>query len=296
MPYVSILGDSISTFEGCNPEGFLVYYQGERLEQTGVKTVSDTWWARVIDHLDATFLANSSYSGSLVEGVSFPAGNSQKRVDALGTDNLSPDTIIVFMGINDYGWGGANAQAAGRGNSLPESLDLSTVEQRVASFAPLDAAERFSEAYGLMLQRIRDTYPHATVWCCTLCPGRVAGVNQSTFTYRFRGILFDAYNDTIRRCADAQGCHVADIRALELDYDAADGTHPTAQGMQQLAAMIVQTMESRGLPTSDRTNKAPSTDNLMQSSKLCQEHDCIGCAHARSTNSSWFLVCEKHPR
>ena len=83
MRSFSILGDSISTFDGCNPDGFTVYYQGERCEQTGVTSSADTWWSQVIERLGGRLLANSSFSGSLVEGAGFPAGNSQERIDAL---------------------------------------------------------------------------------------------------------------------------------------------------------------------------------------------------------------------
>ena len=44
----SILGDSISTFEGCNPAGFRVFYEGERREATGVREARDTWWEMCI--------------------------------------------------------------------------------------------------------------------------------------------------------------------------------------------------------------------------------------------------------
>uniref|UniRef100_UPI002FD83630 SGNH/GDSL hydrolase family protein n=1 Tax=Eggerthella sinensis TaxID=242230 RepID=UPI002FD83630 len=104
---VSILGDSISTFDGCNPDGFRVYYTGERREETGVRLPADTWWSQVIERLDGQLLANGSFSGSLVEGAGFPAGSSQPRIDALASDGVQPDVVIVFMGINDYGWGRA---------------------------------------------------------------------------------------------------------------------------------------------------------------------------------------------
>lgn len=68
----SILGDSISTFDGWNPPGFDVFYSDERLEKTGVTHVEQTWWHLLIDHFDGTLLKNGSFSGSLVEGGFFP--------------------------------------------------------------------------------------------------------------------------------------------------------------------------------------------------------------------------------
>ena len=32
----SIMGDSISTFEGCVPDGYTLFYNDERLERSGV--------------------------------------------------------------------------------------------------------------------------------------------------------------------------------------------------------------------------------------------------------------------
>ena len=246
----SILGDSISTFAGCNPENFRVYYEGERCEATGVRVPADTWWAQVIDHCGGELLVNGSFSGSMVEGVGFPAGDSAERVAALACDGQAPDAVLVFIGINDYGWGGADAQAAGRGNALPVNLDVDALgDPQVAGLAASDAAQRFGVAYGMMLSRMRDAYPAADIWCCTLCPGRVAGRDGSTFAYRLRGVAFDDYNEAIRVAACAHGCRLADVRALGEDYEALDGTHPTARGMRQLADMVVRAMGEGAMPS-----------------------------------------------
>ena len=228
MRSFSILGDSISTFDGCNPDGFAVYYQGERCEQTSVTSSADTWWSQVIERLGGRLLANSSFSGSLVEGAGFPAGNSQERIDALAEDGVQPDVVIVLMGINDYGWGGATAQAAGRGNAVPVALDLDAIEPHAPAAAAPGAIDRFRAAYGLLLERMRAAYPQAEVWCCTLCPGRVAGCPSPTFAWNLRGAPFKSYNDAIRAAAREHGCNVADLEAFGIDYEAVDGTHPTA--------------------------------------------------------------------
>lgn len=69
----SVLGDSISTLMGWVPEGWRVHYEGE-VHVDGVESPQDTWWGRVIDHFDGYLVANSSFSGSVVEGYGFPAG------------------------------------------------------------------------------------------------------------------------------------------------------------------------------------------------------------------------------
>lgn len=290
MPSISILGDSISTFEGCNPDGFAVYYQGDRCARTGVLAPCDTWWSQVIEHLEGTLLANSAFSGSLVEGAGFPAGSSQERIDAVAHNGAQPDVVMVFMGINDYGWGGAAAQAAGRGNAIPSAINLDAIEPRTASLASPDAIERFEAAYNLLLERLRAAYPQAKVWCCTLCPGRVAGSTLPTFAFNLRGAPFDGYNDAIRRAARNHACDVADVRAFGMDYEAVDGTHPTARGMRQLAAMIAHAMEGAA---NEGDLPADLFDESLRSEERCPGRACIGCEHARSTGNSWLLVCER---
>lgn len=291
MRSISILGDSISTFDGCNPPGYRVFYEGDRCAQTGVLTPADTWWSQVVARLDGRLLANSAFSGSLVEGAGFPAGSSQERIDALAAHGVQPDVVIAFMGINDYGWGGAAAQAAGRGNALPATLDLDAIEPHAPGCASPDAVAGFRAAYDLLLSRLRATYPQAETWCCTLCPGRVAGEERPTFAWNLRGAPFRAYNEAIRASAREHGCRVADLEAFGVDYEAVDGTHPNARGMRQLAAMIASCIE--GAEPAARTLPADLFDASLRSEELCPDVACVGCEHARSTGSSWFLVCDQ---
>ncbi len=287
---VSILGDSISTFAGYAPCGFMVYYEGDICETTGVCTAQDTWWMQVINALGGEFLANASYSGSLVEGPKFPAGCSNERIEALSRDGVAPDVVVVFMGINDYGWGGYTTRVAAKGDVFdPTVPDNPACPGFVASTANDDALERFERAYELMLKRICTMYPQAEVWCCTLCPGRVTGKAASTFAYQLRGINLNAYNDAIRKAAKCNDCQVADVWAQGFDYDAYDGTHPTALGMQQLAAMIVQAM---GQDVSSSSSLS-LPDEVFRSHETCTKPNCIGCADALSTGNAWMLVCRR---
>ena len=144
----SIMGDSISTLAGWVPEGWRVHYQGE-VRIDGVELPEDTWWGRVIGHFGGHLVGNSSFSGATVEaaeGFGFPAGDSDERVRALaGTDGELPDVVIVFMGINDYGWGGARNQAMGRSaaaSSRPEDL---AGPREVTATADVDALARLCE-------------------------------------------------------------------------------------------------------------------------------------------------------
>ena len=76
MRMVSIVGDSVSTFEGYNPQGYAVFYDREMQVRNELNSVYDTWWAKVNQALHAFLCVNNSYSGSKVSGKVFPAGES----------------------------------------------------------------------------------------------------------------------------------------------------------------------------------------------------------------------------
>lgn len=296
----SIMGDSISTLAGWMPEGWRVHYQGE-VRIDGIELPEDTWWGRVIGHFGGRLVANSSFSGATVEaaeGFGFPAGDSDERVRALaGADGELPDAVIVFMGINDYGWGGARNQTMGRSaaaSARPEDLDG---PREVAATVGADALERFRRVYASMLARIRRLAPAADIWCATLAPGSapaaenagVAGPAEpaTCWKYRLRGIDLDDYNRVIREEATFAGARVADVRAFDVDYDAVDGVHPSARGMEQIAAMIVAQMEGR--PADPAT--LPELRDARRSMRRCFRESCEGCALADRDPTRWTLLC-----
>lgn len=328
----SIMGDSISTFEGCVPDGYTLFYNDERLERSGVLRPEDTWWSHAVRGLGGTVLADSAWSGSMVEGAGFPAASSPERAAALlGPDGQAPDAVLVFIGINDYGWGGAEAQAAGRSHAMPRCIDPATVPEQIAGAAPADAAERFGAAYRTMLRNIRAAAPKAAVYCITLLPGRTRDVDHPEFCYRLRGHHLDEYNAAIRDAAAAEGCRVADVRAFGRDYDSLEGTHPTNLGMRQFASMVVRAMQladsaeassasanggrrcvrdvgdadvaeadaAEGITVGAQPEIAnPALDlrdfcGAPESAQLCDAPTCIGCPHAANTGNQWLCRCLK---
>ena len=63
---VSIMGDSISTFQGWIKEGYRYYYP-----KGDVTDVSQTWWKQIIDNNGMVLGYNASYSGSSVQSDSY---------------------------------------------------------------------------------------------------------------------------------------------------------------------------------------------------------------------------------
>ncbi|MCR5794328.1 MAG: hypothetical protein K6G61_03115 [Solobacterium sp.] len=208
---ISILGDSISTYEGYNPAGYAVFYDSACAVRNGMRSVYDTWWAQVIRSMGGMLCSNGSYSGSTVSGYRFPAGCSEQRVNAL-RGKYDPDIILIYLGFNDFGMG------------LP--LRRLSGSKRDPYF--------FEDAYDIMLERIRKTYPSALVICGV--PMRTV-IRDSSFTFPeyFAGLPFEDYLNVIRRVSYQYGCLTADLNTAADHYTTLDGTHPDVLGHAELA-------------------------------------------------------------
>ena len=60
---VSILGDSYSTFKGCNPEGYAPFYPDAHND---VKEVEQTWWSLYIQAKGYQLEKNNSWGGTTI--------------------------------------------------------------------------------------------------------------------------------------------------------------------------------------------------------------------------------------
>ncbi len=172
----SVMGDSISTLGGYIPHGWRCHYEGE-VSIPGVKHMQDTWWGQVIEHFGGHLVGNASFSGSTVEGFGFPAGCSPKRAAVLVGKSAgeNPQVVLVFMGINDYGWGGATNQVMGGSASRTAEPEALGGQVPVAFTVTTDALQRFKQAYATMLGNIHAVAPEAQLWCLTLSPAVMEG-------------------------------------------------------------------------------------------------------------------------
>lgn len=223
----SILGDSISTFDGCHPAGYRVFYSAENSPQTGVSAINDTWWDKVISFFGGKLLVNNSWSGSRVTRLPesdclFPSACSDERTSALHADGMTPDVILIYLGINDW----ASGVATGSEESFMEDGDY----------------DHFACAYSHMLQKLRKNYPESEIWCCTLCETMMKKQPEFVFPKNYAGIHINEYNTVIRKAADMNHCKRIDMAKYQVPYDSADGTHPTEEGMNTLAAIVLWEM------------------------------------------------------
>lgn len=225
---VSILGDSISTFSGYNPEGYAVFFP----EYGSLKAVEDTWWHQVVNDLDLTLYQNGSSAGATVVGDSTDTEDPLCAINELRTDALMgpagacPDIILVYLGTNDLL------------NTIPMGTNDGTVlveEGEVTSF---------SDAYSLMLDKLQAKYPPAEIYCCTLLPVGDYGTDTPYVDF-VNGDELTAvdYSKTITQIAENRGLYVIDLQNCGVTIDnlsemTTDGVHPTQAGMVRIAEAV----------------------------------------------------------
>lgn len=205
---ISILGDSVSTYYGLTPEGY-VFYGSWNAGETGVESPEDTWWMKVIRAMDGELGRNNSLSGCLVAGRALSSGTSLNRIRDLSV-NGRPDMILVALGANDWGF-----------SVLPKE---------------------FASEYARMLYLLKETYPYADIWCATLPEGR-APDDEYFFFDVDSCISKRVYSDIIRKAAAESGVHVADLYRSGQEYSSIDGVHPDKKGMQMLADLWIRELK-----------------------------------------------------
>lgn len=230
----SVLGDSISTLEGCHPQGYKVFFKDEICKRTGVVKETDTWWGKVIRFFGGELLVNNSWSGSRVTMVPenfelFPSACSNERTGFLHWDEEVPDVILVYLGTNDWGFGALLSRRDKRKKTRPQIANYSRYQE-------------FDYAYDNMLKKLRRNYPSAEIWCCTLGVTEMSSNPYFEFPYEYCGMNIEAYNGVIRKKAKKHKCNIIDLYAENQPYDTIDGTHPNKDGMNTLAKMIASSM------------------------------------------------------
>ena len=221
MKLVSVLGDSVSTFQGYNPRGYSVFYDAQMQKVNGLNSVSDTWWDMVINSMNARLCVNNSYSGSKVTGDSFPAAACEERLQNLGSRENAPDYILIYAGFNDFA----------SGTELISSLDT----------------YGFEDSYDQVLRTIRQNYPSAKKICATLMRTRVKGNRSWQFPEYWAGIGLEDYNNVIRWVAQENHCYLADLGRTNTRYETLDGAHPTAQGHREIAVTWTKYLADLGI-------------------------------------------------
>ena len=226
---VSILGDSISTFEGYTYAGNRCRYPQNNL----LIDVNDTYWMRAINSLGLVLGINESWAGSRVtwdgttESTDIGVNKCLSSVTRIGhlDDNGVPDIILVYAGTNDI----INSVTIGTFDTTsPASFSDATI-------AALDVTT-FASAYRVMLIRLLKA--HRTSKIVVLLPNYVnSGAYPSD--------VLDSYIEIVKTECDYFGVQYIDTRISGISVFntgtyLTDGIHPNALGMQLMADTIIK--------------------------------------------------------
>ena len=203
---VMIFGDSYSTFAGCIPEGYAVYYSGHRDREPDIDSADQSWWGRLINETGATLVRNDSWSGSTVGFTGYNGADTSKtssfiyRLKKLTAEGFFEknkiDTVFVFGGTNDS-WSNA-----------PLGEEAAGVTDRGELYKVLPAI-------GFFFERLREALPNAVIIGICNCD--------------IKGEIVKA---TVNACERVGGYSVA-LKGV----DKMNG-HPTPLGMEQIKDQV----------------------------------------------------------
>lgn len=230
---VSILGDSISTFTGTMPADYNIYYP----ESGDIPNAGQTWWGQLLANTGMVLCRNASSANTDVTGNSLaldgsaPGCSIRRIVDLKGTDGSNPDVIIIYMGINDF----ARSRTLGSFTSPGVQTEGEVMV--------------FTDAYELMLQKIKALYPTASIYCCTLLERCDLNGNTGAPAVNLNGDTVADFNTQIKAIAKAYGASVIDFYNCGINYTnlslfTVDSIHPTWIGAGVLGQCATQAVLS----------------------------------------------------
>ena len=237
--YLSIIGDSISTFSGWSniapgSTSAAIYYPKDWLND-----VNQTYWKKLCDRTGMNLLVNNSWSGSECAGSasssSCVVSQTNNRCHQLHKNGINPDYILINIGTNDFDHDFELGVWNGRGEKFPDNPETTS-------------PGTFREAYAVMLYRLRIYYPLARVFCCTIPCGNNEGDGFNEINGK--GYSLAEWNDAIREVATAFGCKVIEMATAGMDYYTlstlyGDGRlHPSEAGMERMYEIIRAYMEN----------------------------------------------------
>ena len=203
---VSLLGDSITTYQGYTP--YPGNYQYPKSSYTDFTSVTQTYWYQLIyGKMDNAVLeVNSSYTGTCVQNTTTQGhpgyGFLQRYVD-LG----DPDIILINGGTND---------------AWSFKLPVGTLDFSLATEA-LDTYQ-FAQAYDKLIRLMKACYPKAKIGC-------IIGDNVMDQANT-------AYAQVIRDVCTHYNLPYAEVVFADRAASTYDSVHPNPAGMTEMANQI----------------------------------------------------------
>jgi len=217
--YLGILGDSISTYKGYIPNGFVHFPYYASSDDGGMITLEQTWWRITQQTLGCRLGINNSYSGTCVMneyGYTTSAENISRLQHSTRFDNLPPDIMIIYMGNND---------------ALVQNLNTAN----------------FEKSYRNMLNNLYTLYPNIQLFLGTLSYERYfVGKDY----YEEHVLVTAEVNRIIQSLASEYNLPIIDFATAYSDSSYLfDTIHPNVLGMKALANVAIDAISKFYNPT-----------------------------------------------
>ena len=208
--YIGFLGDSITTYKGYIPNGYDYFYYDT------LYNVSQTWWKMTQEELGCRLGINNSYSGTCVlkkYGNGSNSGETIARLEkCLRYDQIVPDILVVYMGMNDC---------------LVDPKDVTVSE--------------FRTSYENMINNIYMLYPNVKLFVCTL-GFDVYYQNKSNLEDHLT--QKEEFNKVITEIANEKNIPLIDFANAYHSQDyLLDTVHPNNLGMIELSKLAVEAIK-----------------------------------------------------
>lgn len=228
---ISVIGDSISTDNYVtNPE--------------------KVYWKRLSNTCDLKRIGESIKGGTCImtglrqdNAVPFTSQTRWGNLFSNGTTGDSPDTILIFGGVNDFGTTPAD------GNIFLKYAELGTM----SDIGSNDPSLSFYAAYSYLLRKLIETYPNVQIICCTpikmwAYEGRLTSYYPLT---NIHGLKMEDFVQAIKDCARTYGAQVVDLfndypanQTNYLSYHK-DVYHPKEEGYAVIEELILNAIKNR---------------------------------------------------
>lgn len=217
--YLGILGDSISTYKGYIPNGFVHFPYYASSDDGGMITLEQTWWRITQQTLGCRLGINNSYSGTCVMneyGYTTSAENISRLQHSTRFDNLPPDIMIIYMGNND---------------ALVQNLNTAN----------------FEKSYRNMLNNLYTLYPNIQLFLGTLSYEKYfVGKDY----YEEHVLVTAEVNRIIQSLVSEYNLPIIDFATAYSDSSYLfDTIHPNVLGMKALANVAIDAISKFYNPT-----------------------------------------------
>lgn len=243
---VSIIGDSISTFAGWQPNSYTNHYPNAN--NCDVTSVDKTWWHRLIyQYLPSARLdMNISFSNSTVVANSYGDATAywyghdfcSRYIECNGMGR--PDVIVIHGGTNDYSHNYGECLA---GNIPMRNASMAPSDVMNALYSAADACKTIGEARNLdsstfcasyikLVRMMQLQYPSVKIIC-------IVGDHIGSDEYpALRPSILDIANHYKANCRAVDFVALTGWRSSEAPFSKYSGAHPDAAGMDYMARTI----------------------------------------------------------